>query len=169
MSAIPLHPERGLDPHMLFCPRCGGEGSGLTVGRLMVATLPDGTQMYYPFGQKSRALQDAGLDRYTSVETREVEEGEKVPDSAPCDECQKELELHKTVVAAGGVYFRCTECKQEGVVKKNPFADHVRKIHGIEAPAPCGVEFTKCEEHGGKPDEEFLRVVRVELLLGQRT
>lgn len=145
--SIPLHKTRGLDPHLMFCPRCGGDTNGLTIGHTIVGTLDDGRELYYMAGHRRKALEANGLDRYTHMEPRELKEGEKVPASNVCDKCETEIKNHRIIVTAGGVYWRCTECKQEGVIKKSTFADNIREAGGIEAPDPVGCEFEKCEQH----------------------
>ena len=145
--SIPLHKTRGLDPHLMTCPRCGGDTNGLTIGKTVVATLPDGRQMYYTAGQRAQALKSAGLPNYSQLEVRDVEENARVPDSVPCAKCMAEINLLKATVAAGGVYWRCKECGQEGAIKKSEFADNIREKSGIAAPDPVGAEFEKCEQH----------------------
>jgi len=48
-----------------------------------------------------------------------------------------------TVVADGGVYWRCRDCKAEGVIKKNEFTEKVRRYYELYNGEPCGVELTK--------------------------
>lgn len=64
-----------------------------------------------------------------------------------CDDCQKEIREHQQIVADGGVYFRCLQCKAEGVIKPNEFTKHVRESQGIFPPHPLGIEFVSCEQH----------------------
>lgn len=146
MSTIPLHPTRGLDPHLTYCPRCGGEGSGLTIGRLMKGTTYDGRTVFFQAGQKRTVERDMGI---SIQHVEEAKEGERVPDNDICDSCKQEIATQKEVIEAGGVYFRCKECHCEGVIKPNDFTEAVRKHSGIEAPNPVGVEFDHCTEHGG--------------------
>ena len=42
--SIPLHPKRGLDPHLTFCPFCGGDAdagvAGLEAGDKILRSYP---------------------------------------------------------------------------------------------------------------------------------
>jgi len=146
MAGIPVSKKGGIEPHLMFCFRCGGEYNGITVGVVMEATLSNGQKTYYNRGEKAKMVR--GLPEGLCVKsTRHVEEGERVPSSEPCDKCQAELESHAEAVAAGGVYFQCEECGGSGVIKKSEFADNVRAHTGIKAPHPVGIAFSKCEEH----------------------
>ena len=150
---IPLHRERGLDPHLMICPRCGGESQSLTVGALRKAELPNGQYAYTNQGQTTKLgieLEKKGvINSRHDLRWEDVEEREKVPDSEPCKNCQAEMEEHKKIVIAGGVYFRCTQCRQEGVIKSNEFTAQVREAHKLTNGEICGVEFEFCKEHGG--------------------
>ena len=106
---IPLHSTRGLDPHLTFCPRCGGEGTGLTRGALVKYKLPDGRILIAQAGQGGKAAEDAGV-QLNNCKKLEIKEGERVPDNEPCAACKKELDAHAGWVARGGIYFKCKEC-----------------------------------------------------------
>jgi len=75
---------------------------------------------------------------------RELREGERLPSSELCDSCKKDIALLKATVYAGGVYWRCSDCKAEGAIKKNAFTEAVRKAHN-NLTGPCGVEFGQKE------------------------
>jgi len=147
MSQIPISEKGGIEPHLTFCTRCGGETQELTIGVVFEATLHDGRKLYYNRGQQRQALRSAKLDRSDVASTRHVEENEKLPASQPCKSCMDELKEHAEIVKAGGIYWKCGDCGQSGVIKKTKFADMIRKAHKIEAPKSCGVEFVKCKEH----------------------
>lgn len=156
MSQIPLHPDRALDPHLTFCPRCGGEGRGLTIGHLKKAEVEPGKYVYANRGkttQTRRDLEKQGYHGYLSWE--DVDEHEKVPDNDVCAACESELKEWEGEIARGGIYWQCKSCSLRGVIKHNaPVCDLVRTEMGIDKPAPCGIEFDKCEEHGGAQNEE---------------
>ena len=147
MSNIPLHPTRALDPHLTYCPKCGGDGKGLTVGHLFAfVDRQDRIVCCYNRGdrEKTKRSNHGHLDGY---DTREVREGERVPDNQICDTCEKEAAEHRAIVEAGGVYFKCDQCHQTGVIKDSEFAKDVRKRAGVEAPNPIGVKFESCDQH----------------------
>lgn len=155
MNNIPLHHERGLDPHLTTCPQCGSEGRGLTIGELRKAEIPGhpGQYVYANRGQTTKSAADLEkrgvISHRHDLHWEKVAEGEKIPDSEPCDKCQAEQKEHAQIVAAGGVYFRCTQCQQQGVIKPNEFTVQVREKHELTNGEPCGIEFETCEEHGG--------------------
>lgn len=154
MSNIPLHKERGLDPHMAICPRCNKENGEITVGHIKKAQMPDGRWVYASAGdgvrKTQRQLEAQGLPRATGWV--DVEEREKVPSPNPCKDCAEEMRVHAEVVKKGGVYFRCEACATTGVIKaESKLAVETRKQNNIEAPDPCGIAFENCAQHGGKP------------------
>lgn len=148
MSNIPLHPERGIDPHLCFCPRCGGESNSLAVGHILKAE-HEGQTYYANRGQTRKVSQQLGA----TLHWEQVEEGERIP-GAVCDACEKELAMQKQVVNEGGIYFQCKECGQRGVIRACNFTEKVREHMKIAAPEPCGVEFNFCVEHGEEPKDE---------------
>jgi len=152
---IPLHKDRGLDPHMTYCTRCKGDAEELTIGHVKEVTFPDGKVAYYNVGNLTKLIDDikrnGGPDygRY-GHQTRDVEEREKLPASQPCNKCKEEMKAHMKLVAEGGVYWKCKMCSYEGIVKPGTeLAKHVRKEMKIEPPKPCGLMFQKCDEHPG--------------------
>jgi hypothetical protein len=149
---IPIHPERGLDPHLLVCQRCG-ESTGVTVGELRKAQMKKPgdkkpTWLYAPRSQTRKAEAEAEADGYRVGAWIAVQEAERVPDPFPCQSCAAELQMFEAIVAAGGVHFRCATCHFTGVLRgESPYAQAVRRSAGIEAPEPCGVEFENCADH----------------------
>jgi hypothetical protein len=142
--SIPLHPKLGVNPRLTVCRRCGGNTNELVLlgNRNKVMKCTSCNALNYG----SRASDKCSACSQRSLELdHELSDAERVPAMAPCDACAKELDEHAAVVADGGIYFRCADCRASGVIKKSPFADAVRAAHGLEAPAPCGVEFTKAD------------------------
>jgi hypothetical protein len=73
-----------------------------------------------------------------------------------CDDCEKELIEFKSIVENGGIYFRCAQCKADGVIKLNDntrsLIEEVReKQFGRDDPEwmskAVGIEFDKCSWH----------------------
>jgi hypothetical protein len=139
MSSITLHPEKGVNPFLTFCPRCGGEGRDLIlVGRRDYVDECQGCGMKHFGGADKKTCQGCGRHQFNR---RKIADGEKLPGGL-CLECETEVAEHKAVVAAGGVYFQCADCGVQGVIKANEFTADVRKHHGLTDGEPCGVEFT---------------------------
>lgn len=150
MTNIPLHPKRGLDTHLTYCPRCGGDSNSLIIGRTTVAHVPDKPHKIitcWTFG-KGKEIQAELRRKNIDFNTREANEGERLPGDL-CKKCEEELTLHRSIVEEGGVYFRCKECGCNGVIKgDSELAKEVRQSSGIEAPNPVGFEFDNCSQHG---------------------
>lgn len=138
-----LHPEKGLNPHLTTCPRCGGEGQEiLLLGKHnKIYKCPSCGQTHIGRPKKGNC-QKCG----TVVEfEREIGESERLPGGF-CDACKEEIEKFKKVIAEGGIHWKCEECRREGVITHDaPLAAAVRKKLGIFAPDPCGITFTKEE------------------------
>jgi hypothetical protein len=154
---IPLDPEKGLDPHMCYCMRCGNDTNSLTVGALRKATLSDGRVVYAQRGagqRKTRAdLHKQGINE--RLEWKELDEREKVPDPNFCDSCREELQKWADIVREGGVYFRCKECSANGVIYGDTdVARATRESLDVQAPDPCGFEFSSCEQHENLVEDE---------------
>jgi len=141
---IRIHPEKGLNPHMGMCPRCGEEN-----GEVILVGAEDGVYecrscnlIHYgrPTGGKC-----AKCGERVGVRTRVLEDGEKIP-TGLCDECKAKDEEVRKVVAEGGVYWKCAECHSQGALRgTSELAKAVRKTSKIPAPKPVGIEFTSKE------------------------
>lgn len=162
--SIPISRDGGLEPHLTYCPRCGGETPELTIGVAYWLTWEGPISNEYGFnrgqkigvynrGRRSPLLKTMGLEHVPNWLGRvHVERHEKLPASEPCDECKAEIEEHKQIVKDGGVYFKCAECGRDGVIKDSPFARRVREIsvdvgRSKNVHKPCGIQFVKCTEH----------------------
>jgi NMD protein affecting ribosome stability and mRNA decay len=151
-GSITLHPEKGVNPRLCFCPRCGEEANELVLlgAKDKVDTCTGCGLVHYggvAFGGA------CGRCRGRSFKSRKLEDTERVPASKLCDKCDAEMLGFKAEVERGGVYFRCTACHAEGVVKaESALAVNVRREAGVEAPAPVGVEFdaTTCPQCAAK-------------------
>lgn len=152
MNDIYLHEKLGLNARLTICARCGGDGDELVLLGRDNYKLVCGCGAVMYGGKRADNCGSCG-NSLQYAERKELGEFEKIPTMTPCRKCaeeiRKEKEEHRKVVEAGGVYFRCVECGQQGVVKESEFAAAVREAHGIPAPGLCGVEFVKCQEHGG--------------------
>jgi Flp pilus assembly pilin Flp len=157
-GSIPLSEEHGLNPALSVCPRCGGEASELALlgnsikwrcdncGAHHLAYAGQSGKMACLCGNKYRQGR-----RFTKLGKANGWR-DKVIASEPCEKCKQELEGHKQLVAAGGVFWKCSTCHSEGVVKPEAaLASAVRAQHVKEgrikepeeggAHEPCGIDF----------------------------
>jgi hypothetical protein len=142
VSSIKLHPEKGVNPKLTYCGRCGGPGSELVlVGAdewVYTCSSCSTTVFGYGSGTCPKCQETRTLNR-----VRKMEDNEKLPGGL-CEACEKEVAEHKAVVEAGGVYFMCEDCGVEGVIKGTaPLAKMAREKLKVEAPKPLGVKFSK--------------------------
>lgn len=145
-GSIPISKDGGLEPHLCFCPQCGGDTGEMTIGVVYEALLTNGSKAYYNRGDRRSVTKNLPAGIYIES-TRHVEDGEKLPSSAPCAACQNVNAEMDQVVADGGVHFRCTQCGSIGVIKDSPFAKSIRERAKVKAPDPVGVEFADCRQH----------------------
>jgi len=145
--SIRLHKEKGVNPKLTVCRRCGGKADELMLIGAMdykdicreCGTVHYGGAFNLRTGRKRcQNCDSVGFDR------EPIGEYEKIPASEPCSKCKEELAQHKVEVDKGGIYFKCKDCNRSGVVKADhPLAVDVRKHTKIEAPNPVGIEFDK--------------------------
>jgi len=135
-----LHPEKFLNPYMTVCPQCGEEAN-----ELILVGVHDTVYRCVSCGMKHIGRPKGGACQKCFsgvVEDRKLEDNERLPASQPCEKCQKLNEAANTMVAAGGIHWKCKKCGSSGAIKADhPYAKDVRKQMGIEPPDPCGIEF----------------------------
>ena len=154
MGGITLHPEKGVNPHITCCKGCGKDIGLALVGinnRVITCGTCGVNNVAAKFGDKCGGC---GGRLSSRDKWRELEEHEKIPDGL-CDECQEEVEKHKAIVQAGGVYWKCSSCNAKGVIKRSEYSLEVKRAMGLEEDAMCGVMFSKldcpaCSNKAGK-------------------
>lgn len=154
MAHITLHPELGVNPRLCFCPRCGGPSNMLVLAgnRNYYTTCNNCGMRGYGIPVGDRCKKDGCHGHFDR--RKELEASEQLPGDL-CDGCEKEIVEHKAVVAAGGIYWKCDACNQQGVIKATaPICQTVREQSGIKPPAPVGIAFDKCEEHTPKEEPD---------------
>lgn len=137
-----LHREKGVNPHLTYCRRCGGDAN-----EIMLVGMHDGKyqcdickMMHYGYPSRGRCQnKECGAFQVTKIGV--LEDGEKLPAHDPCDSCKKEIAEHKAVVADGGVYWHCTKGHRGVLRASSDLSKLVREKMQIAPPAPCGVEF----------------------------
>jgi hypothetical protein len=158
MSSLQLHPSLGINAHLTFCPRCGGDGPDLMLIGSRTSILQCNSCGITIYGHKPSKpcpkCKNGGpysTGNFTHVGT--IGERDKLPGSL-CDKCKAEIESFKKIVADGGIYFKCKTCKNTGVIKsKSDICRLVREKLKVEKPDPCGIEFENCEQHAVEESE----------------
>lgn len=146
--AIRLHSEKGVNPRVTQCRLCNK-----TVGIVLLGsqnhkyTCPECKTLHYGLPDRGKSGQrecQECKNRFRSDwKTEEIPDNESLPIEI-CDECQKKEEEVCNAVKAGGIFWRCKDCRSTGAIKaKSPLAKAVRKKMGIKPPEPCGIEFSK--------------------------
>jgi anaerobic ribonucleoside-triphosphate reductase len=81
---------------------------------------------------------------------------------AMCPECTKKLEQADEVVKAGGVYWSCSGCCSEGILKPDhPLARKLRATYHVPPPDPIVLNLNTCpycEESSKRKEESPARV-----------
>jgi transposase-like protein len=135
----------GLNPIMCYCPRCGKDNGEIALPGMMHRYWCSRCREHTAFGQKrpDQCPKCNNTKEYLSADGEyETSSTDRAPGSL-CNSCEKEIEEHKAIVANGGVYWKCSNCKSEGVVKAEAeLSKAVRKDH--PAPDPIGVELESC-------------------------
>lgn len=141
-GSIPLHPTKGVNPRLSTCSKCGKDnGEILLIGTNEKIFECEGCDAQHLSDRTPKKCAKCGASNFRFV--RKLEDNEKVAGGL-CKECEGESNKFKAIVAAGGVYFRCVDCKAQGVVTAEALAaKHAREQLGIPAPKPCGIELNK--------------------------
>lgn len=100
MSSIPLHPTKGVNATLCYCPVCGADNNELAlVGNHKVYTCRCGVNHI----GRPRKAKDCPCKDFREVERRELREGEKVP-GGYCQRCTDLLKTANIVI--------CPTCHQ---------------------------------------------------------
>lgn len=135
---VTLHPEKGVNPRIGYCVRCGTDHSVILLGmwnRAFHCSECDTVT----FGAKYHRCEKCKGKR---GEMKPIGEGERLP-AGLCRVCKEEIKDYAAIVAEGGVYWNCEDCKASGVILPNALTRDVRSTHGLVNGEPCGVTFNK--------------------------
>lgn len=140
---IRLHKELGVNPRLCFCPRCGGESPSLVLAGALnhVDTCLDCGTAHYGGMDRGRCQKC----KSSRKERREWAEHEKFPGDL-CDACVVEQTQFDTIVAEGGLYWRCSECRCTGVIKPSEFTKKFREENNMPT-GKLGVRYEFCKAH----------------------
>jgi len=133
--SIRLHKEKGLNPHMTVCERCGDD--------IGIALLGASDTKYecQDCGQIMIGKRKCPKCKTYAKKIGVLEKWVKLPGGL-CEKCTTEITQFEEVVKAGGIYLKCKDCNMSGVLKgEHPMAMEVRK--DVPAPDPIGIELDK--------------------------
>lgn len=153
---IPISEKYGINPAMTSCPVCGKLGSEIMLagnsnkwkcdkcGQNHVAYAGSASKMECICGNKY--LPDRQFTKIGKFDGSR----DKVYAMHPCTKCQAEQDKKdaevEDAVRAGGIYWRCVDCKSEGALMvQAELSKFVRKRMQIFAPDPAGIAFSKKE------------------------
>lgn len=145
--SIELHPTLGINPHMGCCPRCGQDNGELILIGRRTNILQCGQCETKVYGHRnSEPCPKCGARWGTWMFVGIIGKEDKIPGGL-CNTCKEEKERFDAIIAEGGIYWKCKECEQNGVLRPTaPLCAAVREKAGIPS-GPVGVEFNKCQEH----------------------
>lgn len=143
---ITLHPEQGLNVHLMICVKCGGDSGE-------IALLGHANRVYTcktcglaHWGHASPPREGCQKCQGHDFDRREIEQYERVPGGI-CSACRDKQKACSDEVQAGGVYLRCKKCGSEGAIKADcALAALVREKTKIGPPDPVGVELDECPQ-----------------------
>ena len=150
-GSIALHPEKGVNPRLTICRRCGKDVGIAMFGRInhKYTCSSCGCIHYGPPDRvrlpviDRRACQKCGEGFGTHWKKEVIDEHEKIPIEV-CDDCIEKQKASDDAVKAGGIYWRCEDCGSEGaIIAEHDLSKHVRKEMDIEPPKPCGVALNR--------------------------
>jgi tRNA(Ile2) C34 agmatinyltransferase TiaS len=141
---IYLHKEKGVNPRLMVCIRCG-ESTGVALLGTKEYTARCSNCDMTVIGVGRGGGKCPKCEQPARDDIRKIEDHERLPDTEKlCKECDENETQQKKMVAKGGVYFRCTDCKATGAVRADhPLSQDIRESAGVKPPEPISVEFTK--------------------------
>lgn len=144
MGSITVHKRLGLNARLTFCPKCGGEGSGLVMlGRKNYKGMCSEHGHVYGIGPRTTHCIAEGCDRVLT-EVKELADYEKVPSVELCDACQKSLTIQMEAIDRGGIAWQCSTCGSEGAVLPGGTFDEM--IKKVRAQGYTGVRWSQCPQ-----------------------
>jgi len=142
MNNIILSKTNGINVHLCVCPRCGEENNSLALlGNKEYKYECDSCETNY-LSSTHEGARCPNCKAYNRSSIGMIQENEKVAGDL-CDKCKEEMETIDKEIKAGGIFFRCLNCKSEGVLSAEAdISKEVRKEH--PAPDPIGIEVEEC-------------------------
>lgn len=146
---IKLHPEKGVNARLCFCPRCGGESQDLALigDRNFVDTCVSEHCKMAHYGGTDRRIHErpACNSCGCSVVRRPLEENERIPSADICDQCKQLMQVAHEAFKTGGIMVKCTNCFTELVLSgTSKYAIEFREKTKTPAPLPIGSLVTLC-------------------------
>ena len=151
--------EKGLDPHLTFCPVCQGNAEEITIG-VVLKYYGEETGILLGYGHPGGVLAQELLRQEITYRTEAVRDGERLPAGGPCPDCQADI-MHQRLefeeeIKRGGIHWSCNVCAKFGVVMHNDsigFCANLRGASGIAPPNHLEVRFIRCEQHASQGDK----------------
>jgi hypothetical protein len=136
-----IHPKKGVNPRMSCCFKCGKDVGIVLLGVHEKKYQCNSCDLMHIGGIPKNGMCPCGS--YSLTDRGKIGEYEKIP-SEICPKCEAIDKEMKSIVADGGIYWKCKDCKSDGAIKKDhPICAEVRKELDIPAPKSCGVELSK--------------------------
>ena len=147
-----LHKEKGVNPFLTCCYRCGGDTPTLLLVGVYDKVYRCGSCDRKQIGGGARGCErviDGQRCRGVLVYESTLKDGEKIPLDL-CDACDKECAEWDRIVKDGGIYWKCDGCKRSGVVRGgSEFSQLVRERSKVAAPDPIGFQAATCPACNG--------------------
>jgi hypothetical protein len=153
--SITLDPKLGVNPHMTFCQRCGGDAQELMLLGDRKYKLTCSSCGTVNIGARPRQRCGRCKEPLTDAKRELIGEYERLPAMEPCDACKEQIQEFAAIVKAGGIHVKCKQCSIKGVVRaEEGLAKYVREQMKIAPPDTCGMEFQTCQEHQAEEKAE---------------
>lgn len=143
---VQLHPKKGLNPRLTYCPRCHGEGPDLILVGANDSVITCPACGMNAIGFKTTQACPSCKKPLAGGKKRTLEERERLPGSI-CKDCEAELKTWDEEVKKGAVHVRCKTCGMKGLLKaEHPLSKSVRDHYNFHKGEPCGVEVDSCPQ-----------------------
>ena len=145
MSSIQLDKDGDIGAHMSCCSRCGEpNGEIVLLGNKNYTAYCSGCSKDI-VGVTKRARKCPNCNSHSLKDHKVIPKYETLPRGI-CKECTSEIDKYVQIVTDGGIYWKCTDCGNNGVIKAHAeVSKMVRKEMNIAAPGACGIELDKNE------------------------
>jgi hypothetical protein len=139
-GSILLHPTKGVNPRLCFCPHCMRDGDIIMLGAREYGGRCPSCNMLH-IGIRNEPETKCTSCGHQGLQIMPIPDEARIP--VICDECRAGLQKAKELLDAGGCEWRCEDCNRSGIIEHtHPIAEALRKSH---PPGQRGVILTKAE------------------------